>query len=132
MRGCALSAYAERMALRCVIVDDSGSFVEAARSLLEREGMRVVGAATTTADAMQKVAQLDPDVVLVDVFLGSESGPELAQRLVRNGGPAVILISTHSEADVEPLIESAPVAGFMTKTELSVDGIRRIVASRSG
>ena len=46
------------MTLRCVIVDDSIAFVVAARSLLEHEGMTVLGAATNGADALRQAAEL--------------------------------------------------------------------------
>jgi len=66
--------------LRSVIVDDNESFLEAARGLLEEEGLRVAGVASTPAGAFRQVQALDPDIVLVDVFLGEESGLELARR----------------------------------------------------
>jgi DNA-binding NarL/FixJ family response regulator len=115
-----------------VIVDDSESFIEAARLLLEQEGLGVAGVATTSAGALRRVEALQPDVVLVDIFLGNESGIELAGRLVGNGSTTVILISSHSEDDVAPLIAASPAAGFLTKEELSAEAIRRIVDGRSG
>jgi hypothetical protein len=39
----------------------------------------------------------------------------------------VILISTHAETDVAELIEEAPVAGFVPKTELSAAAIQRVL-----
>jgi DNA-binding NarL/FixJ family response regulator len=108
-------------------------FLDAARGLLEWEGMRVVGIASTSAEALRHMAELQPEIVLVDIMLGAESGFELARRLVerdRGGTSAVILISTHSEADFADLIAESPAAGFLPKTELSADGIRRIVNGR--
>jgi DNA-binding NarL/FixJ family response regulator len=117
------------MALGILIVDDNSLFLDAARGLLEREGMRVVGVASTSAEALRHAEELRPEVVLVDIMLGPESGFELARRLAESdsGGPAVILISTHSEADFADLIAESPSAGFLSKSELSADGIRRIV-----
>jgi DNA-binding NarL/FixJ family response regulator len=114
------------MALRCVIVDDNQAFLDAARTLLEREGVAVGGVASTGAEAVQQVARLRPDVVLVDVSLGEESGIEVARRLA--DGPAhdatVILVSTRSEAELADLIAASPAAGFLSKSELSGDAIR--------
>ncbi|HST64192.1 MAG TPA: response regulator transcription factor, partial [Mycobacteriales bacterium] len=92
------------MTLRCVIVDDSDAFVEAARTLLEREGLAVLGAAATSADALRLVAELRPDVVLVDIDLGPESGLELTRRLARTAAPPVILVSTYAEDDFADLL----------------------------
>jgi DNA-binding NarL/FixJ family response regulator len=112
-----------------LIVDDNQLFLETARDLLEREGLRVVGVAETAAQALLRTAELRPEVVLVDITLGDESGFDLARRLAgHNGGrgAAVILISTHSEADFADLIAESPAAGFLSKGELSADAIRRI------
>ena len=120
-------------ALGVLMVDDSWLFLEAARDRLEREGLRVVGVAATSAEALRRAEELRPDVVLVDVMLGGESGFELARRLAarhRDGGPAVILISTHSAADFAGPIADSPAAGFLPKRELSAEAIRRIVDGR--
>ena len=44
----------QTMTLRCLIIDDSRCFLAAARSLLERQGMMIVGVATSTAEALQR------------------------------------------------------------------------------
>jgi DNA-binding NarL/FixJ family response regulator len=119
--------------LGVLIVDDNGLFLEAARGRLEREGLRVVGVAATSAEALRRAAELRPDVVLVDVMLGGESGFELARRLAarhRDGGPAVILISTYAAADFARPIAESQAAGFLPKQELSADAIHRIVDGR--
>jgi len=117
------------MAVRCLIVDDSRPFLEAARTLLEREGLTVAGVASASADALRQAETLQPDVVLVDVSLGNESGFELAQRLVADHarGVSVILISTRSEADLADAIALSPAAGFISKSELSADAIRGLL-----
>jgi hypothetical protein len=48
-------------------------FVEAARDRLEREGLRVIGVAATSAEALRRAEELRPEVVLVDVILGRPS-----------------------------------------------------------
>ena len=114
-----------------LIVDDCRSFADAARLLLERQGVRVVGAACTSAEALELVADLQPDVVLVDLMLGDESGLDLARLLARRGAgdaPAVILISACSRVDVEELMAASPASGFLPKSDLSADAIRRILA----
>jgi DNA-binding NarL/FixJ family response regulator len=117
------------MAVRCLIVDDNHSFLDAARTLLEREGLTIAGVASTSAEALNAVEALRPDVVLVDVSLGEESGLELARRLLedRDRGATVILISTRSEADLADLVASSPAAGFLSKSELSADAIRGLI-----
>ena len=116
--------------MRCLIVDDSVDFVDAARGLLECEGITVVGVASTSADALQLFEQLRPDVTLVDINLGVESGFELAQQLHRAGGPSpspVMLISTHAAQDFTELIETSPAVGFLSKSALTCGGVHDLV-----
>jgi DNA-binding NarL/FixJ family response regulator len=116
------------MAVRCLIVDDNRRFLRAARTLLEREGLTIAGEAMTCAEALQQVATLRPDVVLVDVALGDESGFELARRLVADHAHgAVILISTRSEAELADAIGLSPAAGFLAKSDLSAGAIRALL-----
>ncbi len=138
------------MAFSVLIVDDNMVFLQAARVLLEQEGLRVVGVAVSSAEALRRAEELRPEVVLVDITLGEESGFDLARRLV-GGGPAsgrpaggglerggqageaaVILISTHSEADFADLIEDSPARGFLPKPELSARAIQRIMDGPDG
>jgi CheY-like chemotaxis protein len=116
--------------LRCLIVDDSWHFLNAARGLLERQGIVVVGVASTGAEAVRQVEELRPDVTLVDIDLGGESGFEVARRLQHdsNGTPGpVIMISTHAEQDYADLIAASPAIGFLPKSALSADAIRDLL-----
>jgi DNA-binding NarL/FixJ family response regulator len=118
---------------RVLIVDDNESFLEAARVLLEREDLSVVGVASTIASGLERAAELAPDVILVDINLAEESGFELAARLAERDGPAaVILISTHAEADLADLIAGSPALGFLPKSDLSAESIRQILDSAVG
>jgi DNA-binding NarL/FixJ family response regulator len=121
------------MAFGVLIVDDNLSFLDAVRVFLERQGLRVVGVASASAEALRSAEELRPEVVLVDITLGRESGFDLASRLVERDGDgalAVILISTHAEADFADLIAESPAVGFLPKSELSADAIRRILNGR--
>ena len=92
--------------MRCLIVDDSPRFLEAARGLLEREG------------------------IVVDIDLGGQSGFDVVRRLTREADlapSAVILISTHAEEDYADLIAACPAAGFLPKTRLSASAIRDLL-----
>jgi DNA-binding NarL/FixJ family response regulator len=122
----------DSMPLRCLIVDDNASFRDEMRGLLQEQGMDVVGGAASGDEALRQIAELRPDVVLIDIDLRGESGFEVARRL-RDGlsgtGPHVILISTHDEREYADLIEASPAVGFIAKTALSAGTIRRILAT---
>jgi DNA-binding NarL/FixJ family response regulator len=115
------------VALRCLIVDDNPRFLAAARALLEREGLTVVAVATSSAEAIEHVTALRPEVVLVDIDLGEESGFELTRGLARAQTGHIILTSTHAEADFADLIDESAAAGFISKSELSAQAIRALI-----
>jgi CheY-like chemotaxis protein len=116
------------MPLRCLLVDDNDAFLATASLLLEREGLTVVGVASSIAEALRQARALRPDVILVDIGLGDESGFTLARLLARDDqGADVILISTGTEADYAELIAESPAAGFLAKSELSAWRIGRIL-----
>ncbi|WP_424394430.1 response regulator [Mycobacterium sp.] len=116
--------------IQVVIVDDNPEFLDSASRLLEHQGARVVGMASTNADALRSVQELRPDVTLVDVNLGEESGFDLAEALQDSddGVPVpVILISTHAEPDLADMIETSPAIGFLAKSALSAGAITAVL-----
>jgi DNA-binding NarL/FixJ family response regulator len=118
------------MSIRCLLVDDNDAFLQAARILLQREGMTVVGVASNSAEALRQAHALRPDVILADIGLGDESGFDLARLLAEDGqggGAEVILISARAETDYAELIAESPAAGFLAKSELSAQAISRIL-----
>jgi DNA-binding NarL/FixJ family response regulator len=122
----------ESVRLRCLIVDDNASFLHASRALLERQGINVVGVATTSREALQRAKELNPDLILVDVDLGADYGFELARELaVGCAACKVILISAHPEMDLEDLIAESSALGFVAKFDLSVGAIEEVLR-RSG
>ena len=122
------------VSIRCLLVDDSDAFLATASVLLEREGMTVVGVASNSAEAFRQAHALRPDVILVDIGLGDESGFDLARLLAQDGqarDAEVILISARAETDYAELIDESPAAGFLVKAELSAQAISRILRPTS-
>jgi DNA-binding NarL/FixJ family response regulator len=116
--------------LSCLIVDDSPAFVQAARNLLERQGITVVGAASSSDEALQQADALRPDVTLVDIDLGGQSGFDVIRRLRGEADQPLsrmILVSTHAEEDYADLIAASPAEGFLPKSDLSADAIRHLL-----
>jgi CheY-like chemotaxis protein len=123
------------MPVRCLIVDDNHDFLRAASHLLEHEGISVVGVASTGAQASRACADLKPDVVLLDIDLGEETGYEVSHQLAGQAGrglPRVILISAYSADDVEDMIADTPAVSFLHKASLSGTAVRGIFASAGG
>ncbi len=118
--------------MRCLIIDDSPDFLDAARTLLQQEGIAVAGVASSGDDAIRLARELRPDVTLIDIDLGVDDGIAIAHRLAAmDGQPAgkLILISTHGEDEFADLIQVSPAIGFVAKSELSGDAIRALTGA---
>lgn len=119
------------MPLRCLIVDDNVAFLAAARSILEGPDLTVVAEATTEAEALQRAEASDPDLVLLDIDLGEDSGFSVARQLAERSDharPKVILVSAHPEDDFADLIADSPVLGFIAKPDLSPATVRGLLS----
>jgi DNA-binding NarL/FixJ family response regulator len=117
--------------LRVVIVDDNRHFLDAAATVLRTEGMDVVGTANTSAEALELTEGLRPDIVLVDVDLGDESGFDLAEELSRAKSVCVVLISAYPESDLFDLIAASSALGFLPKSDLSARAVRDLLGTES-
>jgi len=123
------------VSVRCLIVDDSPAFLETASRVLSEGGITVVDVAATAAEALARARETEPDVVLIDLMLGSDSGLELARQVAEekySGRTKVILISTHSAEDFADLIAATPAIGFLPKSRLSAGAIEQLLAEVDG
>jgi CheY-like chemotaxis protein len=119
------------MAVRCMIVDDDDDFLRVARELLEGEGITVVAAVSTGAQACRTSRHLRPDVALVDINLGTETGFDVAHLLANQAEPEppqVILISASAGDSVTDMIADSQAVSFLPKENLSGTAIRTILA----
>jgi DNA-binding NarL/FixJ family response regulator len=89
--------------LRLVLIEDHQALREGLELLLGREGCEVVGTAGTAAEGRELIERLEPDVSLVDIRLGEDSGIELTRAVLRADPSRRIVLYTGS-SDVELLI----------------------------
>ena len=109
-------------------MDDHPSFRASAHLLLESEGFEVVGEAPDGESALEAVAALHPDLVLLDVQLPGIDGFEVTRRLRANGSPsAVVLISSRDSGDYGTLAEESGALGFVAKAELSGEALEALL-----
>jgi DNA-binding NarL/FixJ family response regulator len=116
------------MSSSVLIVDDHAGFRATARRLLESEGYAVVGEAEDGAAALAAVAELRPDVVLLDVQLPDIDGFEVSSRLARSRTPpAVILVSSRDGEDYGSLAAGSGARGFLAKGDLSGGALEELL-----
>lgn len=122
--------------IRLVLADDHALVRQGLRSLLDlTPDLRVVGEASDGEEALRRVAELDPDVVLMDVRMPRMTGLEALRALrLKEPGRRVVLLTTFDEdaAIIEAL--RAGVQGFLLKDvslEELADAIRRVAAGET-
>src|ERR671930_651076 len=117
------------MAVTVVIVDDHTSFRTSARMLLELEGFEVVGEAADGESALEIAAELEPELVLLDVALPDTNGFDVAERLA--GGPSkVILTSSREQRDLGRRVRSSGALGFVAKDRLSGQALAALLSEK--
>ena len=103
-----------------LIVDDHDTFRVLARAVLEASGYTVAGEAADGESALRTAAEVDPDIVLLDIQLPGIDGFAVAEQLARlPRPPAVVLVSTRDEDAYRDRLSRAHARGFVTKSELT-------------
>jgi len=119
--------------IRVFVVDDHKVVRMGIRTMLESEpDIRIVGTASSGAEALDAIPQHDIDVVLTDLRMGAMSGPEMIQELrkVRPNIRTAVLTNYHSDEDVFAALKAGALA-FILKSapmEQIVTAIRSVYA----
>jgi DNA-binding NarL/FixJ family response regulator len=91
------------MSLRLVLIEDHQALREGLELLLDRAGIEVVGTAGTAGEGRELIERLRPDVALVDIRLGEESGIDLTAQLLDADPERRVMLYTGS-SEIELLI----------------------------
>jgi CheY-like chemotaxis protein len=113
-----------------LIVDDHAPFRRLARKLLEAGGFTVIGEASDGVSALASAAELQPQLVLLDVLLPDMDGFAVARRLA--GGedrPLVVLTSSRDALDLGARLKNAHADGFIHKDDLSAAALTAVARS---
>jgi DNA-binding NarL/FixJ family response regulator len=114
--------------VRVLIVDDQRPFRMAAAALLRRTpGFELVGEAATGEDAVAKVTELRPDLVLMDINMPGMGGLAATRAITAlDGAPVVFLCSTYQASDLTADAQDSGAAAYLDKDELAGDLIARL------
>jgi two-component system nitrate/nitrite response regulator NarL len=116
-----------------LLVDDHDLFRTGLRNLLEEQGVNVVGEAENGQNALRLVAELAPDVVIMDLNMPGLSGVETTRRLTGMAPLTRVLVLTIS-VDDEDVIKAvmAGACGYLLKDASIEDLIAGIRAAAAG
>jgi two-component system, NarL family, invasion response regulator UvrY len=111
-----------------LVVDDQAPFRLAARAVLRRtEGFELVGEAADGDEAVERVRELRPSLVLMDINMPTMNGIEATRLIMAEApGTTVFLCSTYQRSDLPPEAESSGFAAYVHKEELAPDLLRRL------
>ncbi len=123
--------------IRVLLADDHPVVRTGIRHLLEScAEIEVVGEAGDGGEALQLVAELAPDVLVVDIEMKQVSGIEVARRLQDGGLPVRLLVlSAHDDEEYIQDVLASGAAGYLTKDEAEeviVEAVRAVAGGEQG
>lgn len=125
------------MAIRVVLADDHNMVRTGIRNILQTApGIEVVGEAANGLQALEMVADLAPDVLVLDVEMPVLRGIDVAQQLQAKGHPPSILaVSAHEDKHFIMGMLETGVSGYLTKSEVPdslVQAVRGLARGEQG
>jgi two-component system, NarL family, response regulator NreC len=122
------------MTIRLLLVDDHAVVRSGLRMLLENEpDLQIIGEAGSAAEALQAVADLQPDVMLLDIGLPDVSGIEVARQVKQHSpATAVVALTIHEDEEYFFKMLEAGAVGYVPKRAAPEELIQAIQAAASG
>jgi DNA-binding NarL/FixJ family response regulator len=120
--------------LRILLVDDHAQFLDSLAQFLSVDArLEVVGRASSGTAALRRVAQLSPDLALIDLSMPDMNGLEATRRLKRlPNAPRVIILTLHDQSPYRTAARSAGADGFVSKSEFGTQLLPLIFALFAG
>jgi two-component system response regulator NreC len=114
--------------IRVLLVDDHAMFRAGIKALLESDGrIEVVGEASSGDEAVDRVREIKPDVVVMDLAMPGSNGLEATRRIsALDLSAAVLVLTVHAEEEYLVPVVEAGASGYLTKTSADTDLIEAI------
>jgi DNA-binding NarL/FixJ family response regulator len=120
-------------ALRVMVVDDHDLFRSGLKRLLDDDGLVVVGDARSGEEAIRRVTELRPDVVVMDLNMPGMSGIEATREIrAMPSAPAVLMLTVNADDDAVLEAVLAGAAGYLLKDARLPEIVRGIHAAAAG
>lgn len=118
--------------LRVLVVDDNEAMRSRAVAVL-RKAFTVVGTAQDGPSALQAAAELQPDVIVLDISMPGMSGLQVAAALRGAGSKvAIVFLTVHEEDEFVAVARDAGGLGYVVKPRLVIDLIEAVTAASTG
>ncbi len=122
-----MSTKTQELALKVLVVDDHDVVHWGFRLLLERQPwVERCAAAADAEEALELAGQMQPDVALVDLFIGAESGAELTQELLQRSPETRVLLISGAGTVSRAVATAAGASGFVSKDWGAPDVVKAV------
>jgi DNA-binding NarL/FixJ family response regulator len=120
---CLKEAFCRLATVRILIVDDCEPWRRAVRSILEQcKDSEVICEGSDGLEAVQKSAELQPDLVLLDIGLPNLNGMEAARQIRKvSPGSKILFLTSHDSPDLVQEALNIGALGFVTKSDAACD-----------
>jgi two-component system response regulator NreC len=114
--------------IKILLVDDHAMFRAGIRALIEQEDrFEVVGEASTGDEAVDRVRELKPDIVIMDLQMPGSNGLEATRRIsALELDTSVLVLTVHAEEEYLVPVVEAGASGYLTKTSADTDLLEAI------
>ena len=115
-------------AIKILLVDDHAMFRAGIKALIEAEDrLEVVGEASTGDEGVDKVRELKPDIVIMDLSMPGSNGLEATRRIAAlELNTSVLVLTVHAEEEYLVPVVEAGASGYLTKTSADTDLLEAI------
>ena len=119
--------------VRILVVDDYEPWRRYFSTTLRKQGLRVIGEATDGLEAVQKVQELQPDLILLDIGLPTLNGIEAARRIrVFSPTSKILFVSENRSRDIAEEALSTGASGYVVKSDAGSELLRAVEALLQG